>query len=52
VDLGPDEQVIDTLHKAVYAFTTGALAEQLLAGAVRFALRVNTSTFRRLTAGS
>ncbi|MDP9350731.1 MAG: hypothetical protein M3P51_04220 [Chloroflexota bacterium] len=27
-----DEQVIDLLHKAVYAFATGAVADQLIAG--------------------
>src|SRR5918997_7195905 len=27
-----DEQVIDLLHKAVYAFATGALADRLVAG--------------------
>lgn len=26
-----DEQVIDLLHKAIYAFTTGAVADQLVA---------------------
>lgn len=27
-----DEQVIDLLHKAIYAFTTGAVADRLIAG--------------------
>ncbi len=27
-----DEQVIDLLHKAIYAFTTGAVADRLVAG--------------------
>jgi hypothetical protein len=27
-----DEQVIDLLHKAVYAFTTGLVADRLVAG--------------------
>lgn len=27
-----DEQVIDLLHKAIYAFTTGAVADSLIAG--------------------
>lgn len=30
-----DEQVIDLLHKAVYAFATGATADQLIAGPPR-----------------
>ncbi len=29
-----DEQVIDLLHKAVYAFTTGAVADRLVAGPI------------------
>ena len=29
-----DEQAIDLLHKAIYAFTTGALADRLVAGPV------------------
>ena len=27
-----DEQVIDLLHKGVYAFTTGLIADRLVAG--------------------
>ena len=31
-----DEQVIDLLHKGIYAFATGAMADQLIAGPERF----------------
>lgn len=30
-----DEQVIDLLHKAVYAFTTGAVADRLVTNTTR-----------------
>ena len=30
-----DEQVIDLLHKAVYAFTTGLVADRLVSGPAR-----------------
>jgi hypothetical protein len=34
-----DEQVIDLLHKAIYAFTTGATADRLVAGPGRVPVR-------------
>ncbi len=34
-----DEQVIDLLHKAVYAFTTGAAADRLVDGPIRVPVR-------------
>jgi hypothetical protein len=30
-----DEQVIDLLHKGIYAFATGAIADRLIAGPPR-----------------
>jgi hypothetical protein len=33
-----DEQVIDLVHKAIYAFVTGAVADQLIAGPPRISV--------------
>jgi hypothetical protein len=33
-----DEQVIDLIHKAIYAFVTGAIADQLIAGPPRISV--------------
>ena len=34
-----DEQVIDLLHKGIYAFATGATADRLIAGPIRLPVR-------------
>jgi hypothetical protein len=34
-----DEQVVDLLHKAIYAFATGATADRLIAGPARIPAR-------------
>lgn len=34
-----DEQVIDLLHKGIYAFATGAVADMLIAGPDRYAIK-------------
>lgn len=33
-----DEQVIDLLHKSIYAFTTGFIANKLIAGSQHFSV--------------
>lgn len=34
-----DEQAIDLLHKGIYAFATGAVADMLISGPVRYAVK-------------
>jgi hypothetical protein len=50
----PDEQVIDLLHKAIYAFVTGKAADTLIVGPPRIPVHRTgwTSTTKEVSKGS